>query len=97
MKKYITHISVLVSLIIISILALSYYYRPAEQIEFIEGGDIRKAETIDSLQNLVDSLNSEILSSQIEIGRYRVALDIFMDRNPKSAKQYEAILSQETE
>jgi hypothetical protein len=68
-----------------------------EKSDFIQGGDILKAETIDSLQHLVDSLHSEVLPLQIELGRYQVAFDIFMERHPKSAKQYETILSQETE
>lgn len=65
--------------------------------EFIEGGDILKAQTIDSLKNLSDSLYAENFPCQIELNRYRVAYEIFMERNPKAAKQYGTIISEETE
>ena len=63
----------------------------------LQGGDIAKAQYIDSLQHVIDSLHSEILPAQIELGRYQVAYEIFMSRNPKAAKQYGTIISEETE
>lgn len=51
----------------------------------------------DSLQRAVDSLYNENYPCQIELGRYQVAYDIFMERNPKAASQYGDIISQETE
>lgn len=54
-------------------------------------------QTIDSLQQVVDSLRDEIFISSIELGRYEVALDILKERNLEAAKQYEYILSHETE
>jgi hypothetical protein len=68
-----------------------------EKIEFIQGGDIAKAQTIDSLQKLTDSLSAELLPVHIELGRYQVAYEIFMERNPTAAKQYGTIISEETE
>lgn len=50
-----------------------------------------------SLQELTDSLNMELLPVQIELGRYQVAYEIFVERNPKAASQYGDIISQETE
>ena len=51
----------------------------------------------DSLQHVADSLHWELLPTQIELGRHLVAYDIFMERNPKAAKQYDNIISSETE
>ena len=65
--------------------------------EFLQGGDIAKAETIDSLQHLADSLHSELFPKEIELGRYEVAFKIFAERNPKAAEQYAEIISSETE
>ena len=71
--------------------------RQEPKIEVYTGGDIEKGKIIDSLQNLVDSLHSENFPCQIELGRYQVAYQIFMERNPKAAKQYGTIISEETE
>lgn len=51
----------------------------------------------DSLKKLSDSLYDENFPCQIEIGRYQVAYQIFMERNPKAASQYGDIISNETE
>ncbi len=71
--------------------------RQEPKIEITQGGSIAKAQIIDSLQTLVDSLNTELFPSQIELSRYQVAYQIFMKRNPKAAKQYGDIISDETE
>jgi tRNA C32,U32 (ribose-2'-O)-methylase TrmJ len=71
--------------------------RNETKIEVFEGGDITKAQTIDSLQHLVDSLDSENYPCQIEKNRYEVAFKIFAERNPKAAEQYAEIISSETE
>lgn len=71
--------------------------RSEQKIEVTMGGDIQKAQTIDSLQNVIDSLHAENFPCQIELGRYQVAYEIFMERNPKAAKQYGTIISEETE
>lgn len=67
------------------------------KVEFIPGGDITKSQTLDSLQNLADSLYSENFPCQIELSRYERAFQIFMQRNPKAAEQYGTIISEETE
>ena len=67
------------------------------QTESLTGGDIGKAQTIDSLQKRCDSLYDELFPAQIELGRYQVAYEIFMERNPKAAKEYGTIISEETE
>ena len=71
--------------------------RSEQRIEVLGGGDIAKAQTIDSLQKVVDSLHTENFPCQIELGRHQVAYQIFMERNPKAAKQYGDIISNETE
>lgn len=68
-----------------------------EKFEFIQGGDISKSQTIDSLKHLSDSLYMELFPTQIELGRYQVAFEIFAERNPKAAEQYAEIISSETE
>lgn len=52
---------------------------------------------VDSLVKKNDSLHSELFPSQVELGRYEVAHEIFMERNPKAASQYRDIISNETE
>jgi len=71
--------------------------RSENKIEILGGGDIAKAKTIDSLQNLVDSLDAENYPCQIELNRHKIAYEIFMERNPKAAQQYGTIISEETE
>jgi hypothetical protein len=71
--------------------------RAEQKIEVMVGGDIQKAHTIDSLQNKVDSLDAELWPMKVQLGRYEVAYELFMERNPKGAKQYGDIISQETE
>jgi hypothetical protein len=54
-------------------------------------------ETIKKLESQKDSLYWEVFPAQVELGRYQVAYDIFMERNPKAAEQYGTIISEETE
>jgi CII-binding regulator of phage lambda lysogenization HflD len=68
-----------------------------DKIEVYIGGDIQKGKLIDSLQNLADSLYAENYPCQIELNRYQIAYQIFMERNPNAAKQYGTIISEETE
>lgn len=71
--------------------------RSENKFEVLGGGDIAKAQTIDSLQSKVDSLQSEIFVRNTIVGRYEVAFEIFMERNPEAAKEYGNIISNETE
>ena len=50
-----------------------------------------------SLQNINDSLYSEVFPCQVELTRYQYAYEIFLRRNRKAAEQYGTIISQETE
>jgi len=71
--------------------------RSEPKVEFIESGNINQAQYIDSIQHVNDSLQSELLVNSIELGRYKVAYEIFAERNPKAASQYGDIISNETE
>jgi hypothetical protein len=51
----------------------------------------------DSLQHASDSLYSELLPTQIELGRHLVAYNIFMEKNPEAAKEFYDIISSKTE
>ena len=44
-----------------------------------------------------DSLHNENFPCQIELGRYQIAYQILLERNPKAAKEYGDIISEETE
>jgi len=92
-------IGVITLLVIVCVLQKKQLSDLKEQnkVEFLQGGDIGKARTIDSLQNLVDSLHAENFPCQIELSRYERAYQIFMERNPKAAEQYGTIISDETE
>lgn len=56
----------------------------------IPGGDIKKAE-------LIDSLKSELFIQQTIVMRHDIALEMLKDRNPKAAEEYELILTTQTE
>lgn len=88
----------------VAVLTLCYFQqkelaklRSEQKIEVLCGGDIVKAQTIDSLQKMVDSLYAENFPCQIQLNRYQIAYELFMERNPKAAKQYGDIISEETE
>jgi len=105
MKEFITkYQKAIVGTGAVAVLTLCYFQqkelaklRSEKKIEVLGGGDIAKAETIDSLQNLVDSLDAENYPCQIELNRHKIAYEIFMKRNPNAAKQYGTIISEETE
>ena len=64
--------------------------RADKKIEVVVGGDIQKAE-------LVDSLQSELFVKETMIGRYEVALELLKEQNPKAADEFELIISTKTE
>jgi hypothetical protein len=64
--------------------------RAEKKIEVVVGGDIQKAELIDSLQ-------SELFVTQTVVGRYEVALELFREKNKKGADEFELIMSTQTE
>jgi plasmid stabilization system protein ParE len=68
-----------------------------QKYQFIQGGDIAKAQMIDSLQRRCDSLQDELYPAEIQLNRYQIAHQILMERNPQAAEQYGNIISDETE
>lgn len=64
--------------------------RAEQKMEVVVGGDIQKAQTIDSLQ-------SELFVQQTIVGRYEVTLEHLKETNPKAAKEFEDWMSQNTE
>ena len=58
---------------------------------------VELTKSVDSLQNLSDSLSMELFPKEIELNRYEIAYKIFLERNPKAASQYGDIISEETE
>jgi len=64
--------------------------RAEQKIEVVVGGDIEKANTI-------DSLNSEIFILHTQLGRYELSLDHLNEVNPKAAKEFDDFMQHETE
>ena len=52
---------------------------------------------VDSLQNIVDSLNSEVFILQTQIGRYELSLEHLDEVNPKAGKEFQNFMEHETE
>jgi hypothetical protein len=49
------------------------------------------------LQTTIDSCINSNFEENITNGRYEITLEIFRERNPKAAEQFEEIMSHETE
>ena len=64
--------------------------RAEQKIEVVVGGDIQKANTIDSLQ-------SELFVQQTIVTRYEVALELLKEEDKKAADKFELILTTQTE
>lgn len=64
--------------------------RAEQKIEAVVGGDIQKANTI-------DSLNSEIFILHTQNGRYELSLQYLYEINPKAGKEFEDFMEHETE
>ena len=60
------------------------------EVQPVVGGDIQKA-------NLIDSLNDEIFNAKAEAGRYELTLEHLKEVNPKLGKQMEDWMAHETE
>ena len=71
--------------------------RAEQKIEVVVGGDIQTAQTIDSLENVIDSIRAENIPLQIQLGRYDVALELLREEDKKAAEKFELILTTQTE
>ena len=102
MKKYINPI---LSLGTAAALLGAIYFQTQQidglkkQLEFqpVVGGDIQKAQTIDSLQNVIDSVRDEIMPLEVELGRYEMTLELLKEEDKKAADKFELILTTQTE
>ena len=81
----------------VAVLVLCYFQqrelsklRAEQKIEVIVGGDIQKANTIDSLQ-------SELFVQHTIVMRYEMALEMLKEENEEAAEAYELILTTQTE
>lgn len=52
---------------------------------------------VNELQIISDSLHAENFPCQIQLNRYQIAYEIFLERNRKAAEEYGTIISEETE
>jgi hypothetical protein len=64
--------------------------RAEQKIEVVVGGDIEKA-------NLIDSLNDELFILQTQNGRYELSLEYLYEINPKAGKEFQNFMEHETE
>jgi len=71
--------------------------RKEQNINVVVGGDIQKAQMIDSLQNVIDSVTAENLPLQMQLGKYEVALELLKEEDKKAADKFELILTTQTE
>jgi hypothetical protein len=102
MKKYINPI---LSLGTAAALLGAIYFQTQQidglkkQLEFqpVVGGDIQKAQTIDSLQNVIDSVRDEIMPLEVELSRYEMTLELLKEEDKKAADKFELILTTQTE
>ena len=64
--------------------------RAEQKIEVVVGGDIQKA-------NLIDSLNDELFILQTQNGKYELSLEHLYEINPKAGKEFTEFMENETE
>jgi hypothetical protein len=64
--------------------------RGEQKIEVLVGGDIKKA-------NLIDSLHDELFNANVQNGRYELSLQHLYEVNPKAAKEFDDYMAHETE
>jgi hypothetical protein len=88
----------------VAVLVLCYFQqkelsklRAEQKVEVLVGGDIQKAQTMDSLLNVIDSIRAENLPLQVQLGRYDVALELLREEDKKAAEKFELILTTQTE
>lgn len=64
--------------------------RTEQKIEVVVGGDIQKANTI-------DSLHDELFQAKVQNGRYELSLEHLYEVNPSAAKEFDNFMAHETE
>jgi hypothetical protein len=81
----------------VAVLVLCYFQqkelaklRAEKKIEVVVGGDIEKAQ-------LIDSLHDELFQSKVQNGRYELSLQHLYEVNPSAAKEFTTFMEHETE
>jgi hypothetical protein len=81
----------------LSVLVLCYFQqkelnklRAEQKIEVVVGGDIEKAQ-------LIDSLHDELFQAKVQNGRYELSLEHLYEVNPSAAKEFTNFMEHETE
>jgi hypothetical protein len=81
----------------LTMLVINYYQqrelsklRAEQKIEVVVGGDIQKA-------NLIDSLHDELFQAKVQNGRYELSLEHLYEVNPKAGKEFTNFMEHETE
>ena len=64
--------------------------RGEQKIEVVMGGDIEKA-------NLMDSLHDELFNTKVQNGRYELSLQHLYEVNPKAGKMFTEFMEHQTE
>jgi len=64
--------------------------RAEQKIEVVVGGDIEKAQ-------LIDSLHDELFQAKVQNGRYELSLEHLYEVNPSAAKEFTNFMEHETE
>jgi len=64
--------------------------RAEQKIEVVVGGDIEKAQ-------LIDSLHDELFNAKLQNGRYELSLEHLYEVNPTAAKEFTNFMEHETE
>jgi hypothetical protein len=98
MKEFITkYQKAIVGTGAVAVLVVCYFQqkelsklRAEQKIEVIVGGDIEKA-------NLIDSLHDELFQAKVQNGRYELSLEHLYDVNPTAAKEFDDFMAHETE
>jgi hypothetical protein len=96
MKKYINPL-----LTFGTTMALLYViYGQNEQLTKLESEQVKVYNiplAVDSLQNIIDSLEAETFSAQTQNGRYELSLEHLYEVNPKAGKEFSNFMELETE
>ena len=96
MKKYINPL-----LTFGTTMALLYViYGQNEQLTKLESEQVKVYNVplaVDSLQNIIDSLEAEAFSAQTQNGRYELSLEHLYEVNPKAGKEFSNFMEHETE
>ena len=96
MKKYINPL-----LTFGTTMALLYViYGQNEQLTKLESEQVKVYNVplaVDSLQNIIDSLEAEAFSAQTQNGRYELSLEHLYEVNPNAGKQFTNFMEHETE